>query len=169
MSKDTARIAQLSNHLLNHKLNSLLFTDLDSIIKNDQSFSNYKELDFLIKYKHLIHFFKKREFENYSEYFCEMFRNQIVPRSFSIRLMLDIIPLLESLNKVYFNLDDTMMLTNYLEDIQSSHLADQYLQGISVQNLQSLRLALSRNIAKSFKHNQQQLQNQHTQQLKLSI
>ncbi|EFA78375.1 nucleoporin 85 [Heterostelium album PN500] len=147
--KDSERISQLSTYLLNEKLDSNLLDDLQSLVETKlNEIQYYRELDFLIKYKELITLWKN--FDDYSKCFCGMLRDKVVPKPFWIRLLLDIVPLLESSKKVYFGYDDTILLLNCLEEICSPHLIDQYLEGVSDSEIQTLRLALARNVSKSF-------------------
>ncbi|GAM28871.1 hypothetical protein SAMD00019534_120470 [Acytostelium subglobosum LB1] len=148
--KDTARITQMVNYLLTEKLDSNLLDDLQSLMEaNPTDVELYKELDFLIKYKELITLWKNKNFEDYSKCLCGMLRDRVVPKPFWMRMLLDVVPMLESDKKVYFNMDDTVLMLNCLEEICSPHLMDQYLDGVSDQELQTLRLALARNASKA--------------------
>ncbi|KAF2071193.1 hypothetical protein CYY_007479 [Polysphondylium violaceum] len=152
-SNDAPRVALLVNQLLEPEyLDSTLLQDLQSLMEKKESIPNFEissELVFLVKYRELLNLWKDRNFKEYSVTLCNMFRDNLVPKRFWIRLMIDTIPLLESMKYCYFNYQDTTLLISCLEEIRLSHLFDNYSKGTSDQDIESLRLALSRNLSKS--------------------
>eukprot|EP01133_Synstelium_polycarpum_P007412 gene7412-8668_t len=132
------------------RLYSSLLDDLQSVLESKAlDVTKYKDLDFLVKYKELISLWRGRNFDVYAKTFCEMLRDKVIPKMFWMRLLLDTLPLLESSKRVYFNTEESLLLLNCLEEISTPHLADQYLQDVSDNDVQTLRLALARNISKA--------------------
>ncbi|KAN0048130.1 hypothetical protein ACTA71_002525 [Dictyostelium dimigraforme] len=178
LANDNSHITLLSNYLLENQLNSEFLNDLQSLLeKNDEidcninnnngnnnrisnntnmvvdenkfEIANNSELIFLIRYRELINLWKERSFKEYSSSLCLMFKDRVIPKRFWLRLLIDCVPLLESLKNLYFTYQDTLLLQSCLEEIIQSHLFNQYSLNISNQDIQILRSALARNLAKS--------------------
>ncbi|KAN0041774.1 hypothetical protein ACTFIV_004324 [Dictyostelium citrinum] len=138
-----------NNNRINSNNSSSNYTNNMIVDENKFEITNNSELIFLIRYRELINLWKERSFKEYSSSLCLMFKDRVIPKRFWLRLLIDCVPLLESLKNLYFTYQDTLLLQSCLEEIIQSHLFDQYSLGISNQDIQILRSALARNLAKS--------------------
>ncbi|KAN0012550.1 hypothetical protein ACTFIU_007857 [Dictyostelium citrinum] len=138
-----------NNNRINSNNSSGNYTNNVIVDENKFEITNNSELIFLIRYRELINLWKERSFKEYSSSLCLMFKDRVIPKRFWLRLLIDCVPLLESLKNLYFTYQDTLLLQSCLEEIIQSHLFDQYSLGISNQDIQILRSALARNLAKS--------------------
>ncbi|EAL64782.1 nucleoporin 85 [Dictyostelium discoideum AX4] len=140
-----------NNNNNNNSNNRISGNNNNNMIIDENKFeiTNNSELIFLIRYRELISLWKERSFKEYSSSLCLMFKDRVIPKRFWLRLLIDCVPLLESLKNLYFTYQDTLLLQSCLEEIIQSHLFDQYSFNISNQDIQILRSALARNLAKS--------------------
>jgi len=114
----------------------------------DKDFIFSDRLVFLSKVRDLRLFREQQNWRAVAELTVEVIAKTLAPRRYWIRLLREIVPLLEA-SPILFDLDQTELLMCSLEDITSAHYSKGYTGDVSADELSAIRLALARNRARA--------------------
>ena len=103
---------------------------------------------FLPDYLNFHRLYQNREFERAREVFGLLIFNQNTPDVFVVTLLLDAVPLLEA-STALFSVSETYEMMTRLELVTMSHRKEELLRGVSEAELDVVRLALVRNLARA--------------------
>jgi len=115
---------------------------LDNI--GDKLYSD--KIDFLAKYHEFRQLVTRQDYPGVAAIILNLLKTKLAPRRFWPELLLATVPFLES-KVVVFNVEDTYLLMNCLEELCLSHRKSEfsYLLG----QLETIRYSLTRNLAKA--------------------
>ncbi|KAL6078727.1 Nucleoporin nup85 [Balamuthia mandrillaris] len=173
-AKASVLLAQVANKLVEDYYHGKIATveDMNYILDNagvtggpsSAAFSD--KLAFLNKYRELDACWKNNDFGSAVRLTLELLTTETAPRRFWMSLLRDIIPLLEcsrlptattggedegsATATTLFSIEETHQLMRCLEEINLSHKRQEYVGNVSEMEIQQMRLALARNLARAF-------------------
>lgn len=103
---------------------------------------------FILKYKELYLLKKNGKHEEFIELTMKLLHSQIVPMSFWLLFIRDIVSILPVITKPLSS-QDTFRLLQLLKEVQLSHKREEYLASTTTQEIQNIQLMLTHNLAQS--------------------
>jgi len=161
-AKDYAKLADITDKLLDNFYQKGISEDIENAVNHlgfDAAIDPKQEKSpniliekfaFMKLYKQLTSCWEQRNYNQAASTIVELLMSKQTPRKFWLSLLIEAVPILEA-KEIYFNNKETLQLMNCLEQICISHRKKEYLdaRGISEEQIQVIRLALARNLAKS--------------------